>query len=40
MVDPTIIVEKGQNHCGGQQKVPQAHTQIRDTCPVNGMGSA
>ena len=40
MVDPTSIAKKGRNHCFGQQKVPQAHTQIRDMGPENGTGSA
>ena len=37
---PTSIAEKGQNHCGSQQKVPQAQTQIRDKGPENITGSA
>ena len=40
MVNPTGIAKKCKNYCGGQQKVSQAYTQIRDASPENGMVSA
>ena len=40
MVGPACIEETDEDHCSGQQKVSQAHTQIWDMSPEDSKGSA
>ena len=39
MVCPTCIEEMDEDHCSGQRKVSQVHTQIWDTSPEDGKRS-